>query len=301
MGRRRRSHDQNELARFVFLFLLFPVLAAVVFILRRGILEPLHVVEPQMRLFEVVSWAVLVSAAAAACVARRCGAHAFAPLTFGLVIGMTAIALVRTHVLRELGFVNEQVTLSEVLTWTFALGFAAAVAFAPATQERVARLLERAEVPLGVRIAACGALWVVGVGLVSWVGAGTRHLEWALILVGVINGGIIALAVLPHAAGSFQSGVTTFLAGITIDNIGGAENTAAARAIAAVAGTIQQIAAGIAAQFNATLASELEPALHASLWATLGVIVAALVFGMVVSIAPTPSKRPEPRVQPALA
>jgi hypothetical protein len=301
MGRSRRRTDSTDLGRFVFLFLLFPVLAALVFVVRRIVLEPYHLVAPQMALFEVVVWAVLVSAAAAACVARRDGADCFAPLTVGLVIGMTTIALLRTHVLHELNLVPEHVTLSEVLTWTFALGFAAAVALAPTTQARIRRLLARTSLPAGARIAMSGAAWVVSVAALCWVGSVVHHVDWALMVVGVINGSIIAIAVLPYVEAPFQSGVTAFLAGITIDNIGGAENTAAARAISAVAGTIQQVAAAVAAQFNASVSADLEHALHASLWTTTGVVVATLVFGMVVASTPAPARRQAARAEAALA
>jgi hypothetical protein len=282
------------------LFLAFPVLAALVFLVRRLLLEPFHLVEPEMHLFEVIVWAIVVSATVAAGAARTLGAQTFGPVTFGLAMAMTVIALVRTHVLHELGLVPAHVTLSEVLAWTLALGGAAATALAPATQARLQRTVERIAVPAGARVVACAAGWVVAVTFLCWFGTVTNHLKSALIIVGVINGIGIALAILPFAEGPLQKGLTTFLAGVTVDNIGGAENTAAARAIETVAGSIQQIAGSIAAQFNASLPG-LELPLHASLWATLGVIIAALVFSMVgLAGSNAPRRDLAPAAQPAL-
>src|SRR5262245_46989310 len=194
---RRRQADSDYLARLIFLFLAFPVLAALVFLLRRTLLESLHIVEPQMQRFEVIAWAIVVSASVGAGAARTLGTQTFGPVTFGLATAMTVIALLRTHVLRELGLVTAQVTLSEVLAWTLVLGGAAATALAPATQARLEGVIDRIALPARAGVVASAVAWVVVVTVLCWLGAVTHHLQSALIIVGVINGIAIALAILP--------------------------------------------------------------------------------------------------------
>src|SRR5207249_2940119 len=145
--------------------------------------------------------------------------------------------------------------------------------------------INRLPVPAGAGVAIYAVAWIVTVTLMVSLGVVTGHPKAMLFLVGLLNGGVIAMIVLPLAEQPFYKGLTTFLGGITFDTLGSgsADQTAAGRMIGGIAASVQQAATVIAAQFGSSLGALNEGTIRVSLWTTLSVIVATLFLGVVVN------------------
>jgi hypothetical protein len=267
--------DDHNQARFFFMLLVFPSLVAIVFLIRRFVLEPVGLVPVRIGLAEVIVWSFAVSAVVAAAVSRVLRTQAFGPMTFGLVATIGLLDVLRSKVLAPAHLVGSEVTLFEVLAWSLVLGAIAATALAPGTQAFIGRTLSTISLPAGSRVVAYAVVWAVAVLGLSAIGVVWQHPYALMLVVGLVNGSVLSVTLLPFARRPFYKGLTTFIGGVTADNFR-AEHTAVGQLISGVAQRIDRIATFIASQFGAGVGNLQDP-LRLTLWTTVFISVLVLL------------------------
>lgn len=215
--------------------------------------------------------------------------HMLAFVLSGLFLFLV-VFLLRDNILEPLGLIEKRLSLVEGLFW--AVVVLSGTGLVSTRGQGIARQFVQfwPRIPPQLRAVLLAVLWVLlNLGLVSRALRNPERADTWLIMAGVLNGALVALPVVTFASARVRAGLTAFVSGIALDNVG-ASDTALQRVAAVLVLQVQNLATFLVRllSLGEAAATEIQSAIQSAVWTAIAVVVLTIVWDWITNLRSAP-------------